>query len=329
MTLALEPMTISMAEWTEGDAAERQARARRVDAALRDIGFLVVTDHGVPAELLARARRSVLDFVHLPLAEKQPLSVTDDVYRGWVAPGSENNAATYGVETAPDLKETFVVGPPAPPDATAEELAGPWYTANRFPADGGALETSWTALYAEMTALADRLLDVLAVALGVDPELFVETTRRQSSTLMANWYPPVTVAPEPGQFRIGPHTDFGVMTLLDRHPGSTGLQVQRLDGTWDDVPAVANSLIMNTGDMMALWSGHRWRSARHQIPADGRLTDEQLSLVFFHEPDPNAIVAPVLPAEDMADAVVWGDYLAGKMAQLRGDDLERTSASLA
>ena len=42
-----------------------------------------------------------------------------------------------------------------------------------------------------------------------------------------NWYPPMTVAgePEPGQFRIGPHTDFGTFTILDREPGKGGLQV--------------------------------------------------------------------------------------------------------
>ena len=42
-----------------------------------------------------------------------------------------------------------------------------------------------------------------------------------------NHYPPVSVVgePEPGQFRIGPHTDFGTVTVLDREPGAGGLQV--------------------------------------------------------------------------------------------------------
>lgn len=326
MTLALEPMTISMRQWSESDDVGRTELARRVDAALRGIGFLVITDHGVPVELLTEARRTVLGFVHLPTSAKVPLGVTDSAYRGWVGPGTENNAATYGVETAADLKETFVVGPALPAAATDAEIASPWYAPNRFPADGGALECSWTALFAEMTGLADRLLEMLAAALGVGSQSFIDATRRDSSTLVANWYPPVTTPAEPGQFRIGPHTDYGVLTLLDRHPGSTGLQVQCLDGTWDEVPSVPGALIMNTGDMMALWSGHHWRSARHRIPAEGLVeADEQLSLVFFHEPDPGAVVVPLVPVKSGApdsSAVVWSDYLTEKMAQLRGDKLE-------
>lgn len=53
-----------------------------------------------------------------------------------------------------------------------------------------------------------------------------------------NHYPPVSVVgePEPGQFRIGPHTDFGTVTVLDREPSAGGLQVYSDAEGWKTPP---------------------------------------------------------------------------------------------
>ena len=55
--------------------------------------------------------------------------------------------------------------------------------------------------------------------------------RHPTWTFNINRYPPLTEVgePLPGQFRIGPHTDFGTVTVLDREPGAGGLQVD-IDG---------------------------------------------------------------------------------------------------
>jgi isopenicillin N synthase-like dioxygenase len=54
---------IDLAPWFAGDAAGRSEVAAAVDAALQDVGFLLVTGHGVPRELRdevrAAARRLV------------------------------------------------------------------------------------------------------------------------------------------------------------------------------------------------------------------------------------------------------------------------------
>ena len=51
--------------------------------------------------------------------------------------------------------------------------------------------------------------------------------RNPTWTFNINRYPPLTEVgrARPGQFRIGPHTDFGTVTVLDREPGAGGLQV--------------------------------------------------------------------------------------------------------
>ena len=52
------------------------------------------------------------------------------------------------------------------------------------------------------------------------------------ASVSINWYWPGRLdAGQDGQFRIGPHTDFGSLTILDREPGVGGLQVLDEDGT--------------------------------------------------------------------------------------------------
>ena len=74
------------------------------------------------------------------------------------------------------------------------------------------------------------LLRLGAIALGLAEETFVAHARRAPHTFNINRYPPLSVtgAPRQGQFRVAPHTDWGILTILDRQPGYGGLQVQAL-----------------------------------------------------------------------------------------------------
>src|SRR5260370_37223702 len=94
--------------------------------------------------------------------------------------------------------------------------------------------------------------------------------------------------PEPGQFRIGRHTDSGTVPILDREPGRGGLQVWTEQDGWEDAPWVPGAFTINTGDLLARWSGGRWKSNRHRVlPPQAEAPEEDLvSLVYFYESDP-------------------------------------------
>ncbi|GAA3069769.1 hypothetical protein GCM10020254_11930 [Streptomyces goshikiensis] len=114
-----------------------------------------------------------------------------------------------------------------------------------------------------------------------------------------NWYPgTATVGPPlPGQFRIGAHTDFGTVTVLDREPGAGGLQIHTDRDGWQDAPYDPAALTVNIGDLLARWTGDRWRAGRHRVlppPADAP-AEELVSLVYFYECDPHTRVES-LPA---------------------------------
>jgi isopenicillin N synthase-like dioxygenase len=85
------------------------------------------------------------------------------------------------------------------------------------------------------------------------------------------------------------------------------------DGVWVDAPYVPGSMTVNVGDLLSRWSGDRWVSARHRVlPPQPEAADEDLvSLIYFHECDPGAVVESVPPPVGVRtyDPVVAADYL--------------------
>ncbi|MGC7094867.1 isopenicillin N synthase family dioxygenase [Amycolatopsis lurida] len=287
---------IDLRPWFHGDAGDRAAVARRVDDALQDSGFLLITGHGVAPELRAETRRLAREFFALPPSVKQRYAVTVGG-RGWLPPGVEANGYAEGTETPPDLKESFSVGADSGVGDPAVDSF--WFQRNVFPAEVAGLERTVTAYLAEMRRVSDELLTLFAVALGLDPAHFTAHTGHPTYTMNINWYPPLTAVgpPEPGQFRIGPHTDFGTVTVLDRQAGVGGLQVCTADGRWEDAPFDPAAFTVNIGDLMARWTGDRWRSTRHRVlpPAADAPDEDLVSLIFFYETDHDARITSLAP----------------------------------
>ncbi|WP_392876851.1 2OG-Fe(II) oxygenase family protein [Streptomyces sp. LN499] len=148
-----------------------------------------------------------------------------------------------------------------------------------------------------MRTLSDRLLELLGAALGEPEDFFTRHTTHPTWGFNINWYPGTEVVgePEPGQFRIGPHTDFGTVTVLDRQTGKGGLQVFTDDNGWEDAPYDPEAFTINIGDLMARWTGDRWRSGRHRVlpPPSDAPAEELMSLVYFYECDPRTTVESV------------------------------------
>ena len=287
---------IDLSPWFRGDESARAAVAAQVDLALQQVGFLLVTGHGVPSELAAQARATMREFFRLPDAVKRPYAVSVNG-RGWLPPGAEANAYAEGTETPPDLKESYTFGsdrPTGDPDVDSY-----WFAPNVWPGEAPAMQPVLVEYLVRMRELAEELLRLCAAALGVESDFFTRHTSHATHTLNVNWYPPVSIAgaPEPGQFRIGPHTDFGTVTILDREPGKGGLQVWNADDGWQDAPFDPQALTINIGDLLARWTGDRWMSNRHRVlPPQAEAPEEDLvSLVYFYEADHDAVVNSLQP----------------------------------
>ena len=296
---------VHLDRWLDG--SDRPGVANVVDRALADVGFFMVAGHRIAPELITETRRLFAAFFHLPTVVKELVRMPRLGMAGWAPMGMEANGYSFGHRTPPDMKESYRLG--------AHLLAGrvALRGENVWPDDPAGFRETVTEYVAAVDGLHLELLRVCAAAAGLDDtDFFARHALRNDNTLNVNWYAPIAHLgePRPGQYRIGPHTDFGSITVLHREPGSSALEVQLPGGAWVHAPVVDGALTINAGDMLAHWSGGRWRSAIHRMQAPEGDDGGLLSLVYFCEPDPDTMVTPLCGEEP---PVLAGDYLRSKI----------------
>ena len=257
---------VDLSPWYDGDSDARQMVAREVDDALHRLGFLLVTGHKIPQTLTSALRSEAQAFFALSEDEKRPYACTVGG-RGWIPSGAEANAGADGIETPPDLKESFTSGRDDIPEALIDSVEAAWYAPNVWPSQCPGLRARTMEYAQACEGLAADLHEIFALALGLPGDFFSSRCDINPYVVNLNWYPAMEAvgSVQDGQFRVGQHTDFGTITILDRQPGSGGLQVRRRDGTWVDAPFVPGALTINSGDLLARWTGDRWRSTAHRV----------------------------------------------------------------
>ncbi|TGD85442.1 isopenicillin N synthase family oxygenase [Mycolicibacterium sp. CH28] len=287
---------VDIRPWRTGSSTDSTATAREVDDALRTSGFMMLTGHGVSASLGDDIRSAARRFFALPHETKARYAAP--VYgRGWVGQGRETNSF-YGESTdntPTDLKESYTIGRPL--RTGNQDIDREWFAENIWPAEVPELQPLCERYAADMHALYLDLLRICAAALNLPTDWFVTRSLASPHTFNINRYPPLTATgtPAPGQYRIAPHTDWGILTLLDRQPGYGGLEVQMADDTWVPAPYLDGALTINIGDLLARWTGDRWRSTRHRVlpPQDEAPDEDLVSLIMFCETDVDTVVTPI------------------------------------
>lgn len=303
-------------------AAERARLGAEVDAICRATGFLAITNHAVPQSVIDGVWSKAAAFFALAPEDKLKAKALYAGYPyGYLGPELEALAKSKGVDTPPDLKESFNGGPQAVPNGMTDPAALAFcYAATIWPDAPEGFRDAWTAYYEALEYLAARIMRLFAVALKLPDHHFDAFIDSPISALRALNYPEQRIAPKPGQLRAGAHTDYGSLTILLPQEGSKGLEIVAPDGTWTPVPPVRGAFVINIGDLMALWTNDRWVSTMHRVvnpsPKDGGMARRQ-SLAFFHQPNWDAEIvclSQCLAPGEMPKyaAVRSGPYLMGK-----------------
>lgn len=295
----LDVPVIDIAPFRVGSEADKRAVAQAVDRACRDIGFLVIDGHGIDLALVERTRSVSREFFALPLAEKMRVArPAPHVTRGYIGLHEESLARSRDPQAAgSDLNESLMIGPVDPPPTAVAAAGGEHFAPNLWPERPEALRAVWSAYYRAMGGLAATMMRVFARALDQPEHIFDGKLDHHISRLRVRHYPAQREAPAPGQIRAGAHSDYGSLTLLATEDKPGGLQVCNADGDWRDVPIVPGTFIVNLGELMARWTNDRWVSTLHRVVNPPRAIEQaadtdtsRLSLVFFHNPNHDALI---------------------------------------
>jgi isopenicillin N synthase-like dioxygenase len=279
--------------------------ARALHAASQGLGFIYIKGHGIPQEVIEAARSSAFAFFRSPEDLKRTVAVSPK-HRGWLGRGGarmQDNARA-------DLKESFIWGFQDEAGDTPEDhpLRGP----NRWPAFLPDMQDHAMAYFDRAHAVAHHLMAGFALGLDLDEDFFLRTAARPLSRASYVYYPAQPEELGSEQFGVGPHTDFGVLTVLCQDSVG-GLQVQDASGEWIHAPPIEGTLVVNVADLLARWTDGAYTSTPHRVVnASGR---ERLSLVLAFDPDPDTPIdardvfgpghSPKQPPITCGDYLIW------------------------
>lgn len=264
----------------ERGALERTAAALR--EASEGLGFYFIGGHGVPQALVERMFAETERFHSLPLERKLGVRMTDKVV-GYLPPGGQTQRTSkYGASRHPDTSASYYLRQEFAPDHPDRVAKKPWVFENKW-IDGlpGFRETV-LEYYAAMSALLRQMLRLQSVALGLGEDFLPRHAAFDPPVynLRLLHYPPRDATLD-GQFGIGPHTDYGYLTILaqGRVPG---LEILERDGRWIEAPALEGHFLVNNADLASRWTNDRFRSAPHRVINKAR--EPRFSIPFFTAP---------------------------------------------
>ena len=260
---------------TASDAIKQIARA------CREWGFFQVVNHGISDKLIDDLWRQTRHFFD------QPDYVKESILRSRENPwGYYNNERTKNQR---DKKEVF--------DYTTKGVDPIYQSENRWPETNGGFRTTMLAYLQACTDLSLRLLEAFCIGLDL-PADYLKACFMPEHTgfVRLNYYPvddPMINAaiddlPDAG-LGIHHHTDAGALTVLLQDT-VCGLQVHR-DGYWHNVPPLAGAFVINTGDMMQVWSNDTYPAPTHRVLAMENC--DRYSIPFFFNPAAHARVSPL------------------------------------
>jgi isopenicillin N synthase-like dioxygenase len=279
--------TIDTVDLTDSDAADR------LDAALRKDGFVQLVGHGLHDEVADGLWAGMDEFFALPVDVKSAHVVDDAAAnRGYRQRGSEALSYSIGEASPPDLFESFNSGHDVRAGSDRLIQQTPW------PHDAPAFVAATRRYLAEMVSLSARLDTIFGEIIGL-PDLAGQSTSGPDTMACIRYERRSDEAsPQPGQKRMGAHSDYTTFTILRADP-VPGLEIlaDSTDSTtrWKSVIPDAGALLLNVGDLLAIWTDDVWPSTVHRVPLRGHGTDPALrrSVAYFHYPDLDVSVEPL------------------------------------
>ena len=181
------------------------------------------------------------------------------------------------MEKGGDIREAYKIALELP-ESDPDYLAGiTLYGPNVWPSNINGFQEQIYGVYSALLDLSSTIFKLFAIGLDLDADYFVPLTQKPASVMNVNYYPPW----KPGKLEpsgIGAHCDYEAFAMLWQG-GIAGLEIQSLEGEWQAVPPMENTLVINIGDLMQHWTNDRFRATPHRVV--NNTGEERVSFAFF------------------------------------------------
>lgn len=269
------------------DRAAMRRCANRMREVCQRIGFCYVVNHGVPRERIERALQQCEQFFALPLAVKMAYDIArQGSHRGYVPSGT----LTAGPDAKqPDLQEGYEVRLELPADDPDYIAGSKIYGPNLWPENLPEFREQVYAYFESILDLGHVLFRIFALALELPEDFFEDKIDKPMAQLRLIYYPPQDRVVDPNTIGVGTHTDYECFTILWQ--GAPGLQVCNPRGEWIEAPPIADSFLINIGDMIQRWTNDQFVSTPHRVINTTGLA--RYSLPFFFGANYDTVVEPL------------------------------------
>jgi len=295
---------------------DRAAFVGELGDAYREFGFCCIRGHGISAELIDNAYAAFATFFALDDAKKRRYHIQ--------GAGGARGYTPFMVETAkdanhPDLKEFWHIGREIARDSPYAAVM----PENIWPDEVPQFKSLGYDLYQALDQLGSRVLQALALHMGLPEHYFDNKINNGNSILRPIHYPPLLEGEVPNE-RAGAHEDINFITLLVG-ASAEGLQVLTKQGQWLPITTQGDAIVVNIGDMLQRLTNHIYPSTSHRVvnPPGDKAREPRYSVPFFLHPNPDFLIE-VLPqcisAENPSrypQPITANDYLLERLREIR------------
>lgn len=305
---------VDLKDFTHGNESTKKNFVEKLGKAYEEVGFVAVTNHGIPDELIKTLYEQVQTFFSLPLVKKATYEIEGLAgQRGYTSFGKEHAKGSI----AADLKEFFQYGQIVEPgDKTEEE-----YPENVRVNEVKDFNTTFDEAYRAFEKSGCLLLQAIALYLKLDKHFFDDKIQMGNSILRAIHYPPILNEPKIA-IRAEQHEDINLITLLVG-ASADGLEILSKDDKWIPVTSLPDSIVVNVGDMLQRLTNNKLKSTTHRVvnPPRELWHTSRFSIPFFLHPKSSMSLACLNDCTDdnhpkFYDDITAGEYLDERLREI-------------